>query len=297
MKPGRTQTILLYNKPWEMDQQEEYSFTIMDGFLLTTEHRFLNEASAIVFHMPTISRTDKIFKERKRNKQLWVFWSMECEVNYQWQYEPEIFNLFDLIATYKLDSHLPVSYVYTYLYESLRQEPVAKKEFVNAFISSDFDRSNRLIYLKELMSYINIHSYGKKFNNATIPGDAGPDTKKQIISEYKFSIAFENAIGKDYVTEKFFEPLIAGSVPVYLGAPNIEDYAPGDHCYINVDSFGSIRELAEYLVYLDNNDKAYQEYLQWKKQPYREKFTQIRQIIEPDPLISLCNIIKERIGN
>lgn len=38
-------------------------------------------------------------------------------------------------------------------------------------------------------------------------------------------MAFENVIAMDYVTEKFYDPLIAGSVLVYLGAPNIADFA------------------------------------------------------------------------
>jgi hypothetical protein len=34
-----------------------------------------------------------------------------------------------------------------------------------------------------------------------------------------------------YVTEKFFDPLIAGSVSVYLGVPDVDKLAPGLHAY------------------------------------------------------------------
>lgn len=49
----------------------------------------------------------------------------------------------------------------------------------------------------------------------------------------KFTMAFENSASKDYVTEKFFQPILDGSVPVTYGAPNIADYAPGPHSIIN----------------------------------------------------------------
>lgn len=50
---------------------------------------------------------------------------------------------------------------------------------------------------------------------------------------------FENAISKNYVTEKFFEPPIVGSVPVYLGASNIEIFSPGEYAFIDVRDYDS----------------------------------------------------------
>lgn len=47
----------------------------------------------------------------------------------------------------------------------------------------------------------------------------------QFISKYKFVIAFENAICDDYISEKFWRPLIAGAVPIYFGSPTIEVFA------------------------------------------------------------------------
>lgn len=43
----------------------------------------------------------------------------------------------------------------------------------------------------------------------------------QLMAKYKFTIAFENAIGDDYITEKLWRPLMLGSVPIYLGSPSI----------------------------------------------------------------------------
>ena len=77
--------------------------------------------------------------------------------------------------------------------------------------------------------------------------DNGRESKINLYKQYKFVIAFENACATDYVTEKFFDPLIAGAVPIYLGAPNINEFAPGEHCFIHANDFKSPKELADYI--------------------------------------------------
>ncbi len=55
-------------------------------------------------------------------------------------------------------------------------------------------------------------------------------------------------------------------VPIVVGA-RWKDYfqiAP-PHSYINVDDFHSIRQLTDYLTYLDKNDTAYATYFTWKR--------------------------------
>jgi hypothetical protein len=76
----------------------------------------------------------------------------------------------------------------------------------------------------------------------------------------------------DYVTEKFFDPLLVGSVPVYLGAPNIADFAPGENCYIDASRFDSARALASHLKAIAADEPAYAGYLRWKSEPLRTSF-------------------------
>jgi len=94
----------------------------------------------------------------------------------------------------------------------------------------------------------------------------------------------------DYVTEKFFETLQADTVPVYLGAPNVEDYAIGEHSFIRADQFNTTEDLVDYLIYLDQNDEKYQKYFEWKKKPMLE--TGIR-AFERGAKISPCRICKK----
>src|SRR6185503_6597714 len=119
---------------------------------------------------------------------------------------------------------------------------------IAALISSNMDRSGRRTYIRELARHLPIDSYGKFMRNKSLPHDSWRPSKLEIISGYKFTIAFENSCTQDYVTEKFFDPLVAGSVPIYLGAPNVEEFAPGDHCFINAADFPDPKMLAEYLL-------------------------------------------------
>lgn len=72
--------------------------------------------------------------------------------------------------------------------------------------------------------------------------------KSAIYRNYRFSICYENA--KDltgYISEKIFDCLFAGCLPVYWGADNVCDHIPSS-CFIDMRSFRCISELHEYLV-------------------------------------------------
>ncbi|KAA0191242.1 hypothetical protein HAZT_HAZT001513 [Hyalella azteca] len=80
---------------------------------------------------------------------------------------------------------------------------------------------------------------------------------------YKFYLSFENSLCDDYITEKFFAILKLDILPVVYGLGEYEKIAP-PHSYINALDFPSIRHLANYLLYLDKNHTAYNEYFRWK---------------------------------
>lgn len=51
--------------------------------------------------------------------------------------------------------------------------------------------------------------------------------KGLIYSGYRFSLAIENScFGSGYITEKLFDSILAGSIPLYHGGADIEQYVP-----------------------------------------------------------------------
>jgi hypothetical protein len=96
--------------------------------------------------------------------------------------------------------------------------------------------------------------------------------KIAMMRPYKFNLAFENGNVQDYVTEKVYQALAAGVVPIYMGAPNIREYVP-DHSIINVADFDfNTTLLAEYLKKCMNNQTLYESYHAWRFQPLPEWF-------------------------
>ncbi len=140
--------------------------------------------------------------------------------------------------------------------------------YVQSACSSPSDRDT---YVQELMKYINVDSLGKCLNNKELPEeykDSLTFSNKsfyKIIGKYKFTLAFENAICDDYITEKLWRPLEIGSVPIYRGSPSLLDWMPNNHSVIVVDDFSNPKDLAEYIKKLDADDASYLKYLDFKE--------------------------------
>ncbi len=66
-------------------------------------------------------------------------------------------------------------------------------------------------------------------------------------------LCFENSILKGWVTEKIFDCLFTGTIPVYLGAPEITSHVPAD-CFIDMRRFSGYDELRKYLRSLDEQE-------------------------------------------
>lgn len=79
------------------------------------------------------------------------------------------------------------------------------------------------------------------------------DDKKKILSDYNFTLCFENMEYPGYVTEKIFDAICAGSVPIYFGAPDISDFIP-DSAFIDVRKFSSFEDCVAYITSLSLQD-------------------------------------------
>ena len=83
--------------------------------------------------------------------------------------------------------------------------------------------------------------------------------KHEKLSEYTFALAFENCELPGYITEKVFDCLYAGTVPIYLGAPDVVEYIPKD-CFIDMRDFKNYEELRTFLKSLPESEiKTYKE--------------------------------------
>lgn len=85
------------------------------------------------------------------------------------------------------------------------------------------------------------------------------DRKRDVLGKYRFGFCYENTDQiPGYITEKIFDVMLAGTVPVYLGAENTPSHVPSA-CYVNRADFSDDGALYDYLSQMP--DVEYRAYL------------------------------------
>lgn len=105
-------------------------------------------------------------------------------------------------------------------------------------------------------------------------------SKYETLSRYRFALSFESMAMPGYITEKIFDCLFVGTIPIYLGAPDVVKYIPKS-CFIDMRDFDNYAELYAYLSNLSDEDissfrEAAREYLSSEQyQPFtKERFVE-----------------------
>ncbi|KAJ8566840.1 hypothetical protein ON010_g6283 [Phytophthora cinnamomi] len=78
-----------------------------------------------------------------------------------------------------------------------------------------------------------------------------------LYQRYKFVIAFENSAEPGYLTEKLANPLLAGSVPIYLGNSTTASQLFNPDSYIDCGRFEELNECAEFVLKVHKSPKLY----------------------------------------
>ncbi|KFK39282.1 hypothetical protein AALP_AA3G224400 [Arabis alpina] len=199
---------------------------------------------------------------------------------------------YDIVMTTSLSSDVPVGYFSWAEYDIMAPvQPKTEKALAAAFISNCGARNFRLQALEALMETdVMIDSYGSCHRNKD--GRVG---KVEALKHYKFSLAFENTNEEDYVTEKFFQSLVAGSVPVVVGAPNIEEFAPSPDSFLHIKQMTDIEPVAKRMKYLADNPVAYNQTLRWKQDGPSDSFKALVDMAAVHSSCRLCIFVATRI--
>lgn len=78
-----------------------------------------------------------------------------------------------------------------------------------------------------------------------------PEDKHKVIREFKYSLVIENS--SDYCSEKIFDAMINGSIPIYIGPKIAEKYLPSN---LYLWCGGSAQELTELVEAFTEKDSA-----------------------------------------
>ena len=131
----------------------------------------------------------------------------------------------------------------------------SKLKFCN-FVVSNPRCPERNRFFRKLHRRRHVDSGGRHFNNLGAP----IADKLAFIRDYKFTLAFENSASPGYTTEKLVEPMLAGSLPIYWGNPEVaRDFNPKS--FINVSDFPSFDAAIDHIMEVDADDELYLSYL------------------------------------
>lgn len=261
----------IYWEPWFGGKKPP--FRVGDAAELSFGYRDVLGARVVVAHAPSLlarghSECLRTLRHNADPSQLWLLETHESTINYPVQFEPSFRSLFDEEISFRQQAGLWAPYLsqdYVRGYQTTPQDQ--RLELCCSFVSSPVNKSGRREYMEELLQHIPVASFGRFLRNRTITEDHGQETKLRLLRDFRFTLAFENAVETDYVTEKFFEPLMVGTIPVYLGAPNVEEFAPGADCYIDARQFPNPKDLAAYLQTVDPR-----RFHRWRHEPLKPRF-------------------------
>ena len=149
---------------------------------------------------------------------------------------------------------------YKYELYSLRKKAI---RYFERYHPKDFDLYGKgwdnPLHLKHLYSaikgnYTKLLNFGFDYWNNTkgYPSYKGVvKNKYEILSQYKYSICFENMSNVDgNLTEKIFDCFKAKCVPIYYGSQNIEKYIPSN-LFIDFRKFNDFESLYLFLTKID----------------------------------------------
>jgi len=110
-----------------------------------------------------------------------------------------------------------------------------------------YSEREKLIRFFEKQPDVEFDLYGRYWAKRKFRSWKGtiPD-KIEVLKQYRFAIAYENSKENGYFTEKLWDCFATGVVPIYWGAPNIENYIPED-CFIDRRKFDSNDALLSFL--------------------------------------------------
>ena len=199
-------------------------------------------ADALWYHAPSAceTRPERVFPE-----QIAVVMSMESSINYGCLDNPSYMAAFDVEMTYRFSSQILIPYLRSDHVQGFRDKeivPFERKKDAIVYIQSNCAASSgRDDILRAVMAQgIAVEARGVCLNNA--PSVPRESSKVDAMKEYKFCATMENSLGVDYVSEKMWDGLVSGCLPIYLGAPNIQEHLPSPNAVLDYVKLGNTPE-------------------------------------------------------
>ncbi|GJQ08791.1 hypothetical protein GpartN1_g582.t1 [Galdieria partita] len=154
------------------------------------------------------------------------------------------------------------------------EEKLREKSRFAAFAARYCSRDKKLgetrTYFFDILSskYKAVDALGNCRHNMDPPSRVDPpyDNDRDMVIEwyrpYKFSFCFENSQLTGYITEKLFNSFLADTIPIYWGAPNIDELVNTDAIIVCNEGNNTFKSCVEQVIELDLNRTLWKQKLQ-----------------------------------
>jgi len=247
--------------------------------MLSYDEKDLHRADAVVFHLH-FTRNPSELPARSRADQRWIFLTDESPFH-TFLYGPQKLSnydgLFNWSMSYRMDSDVPVPYGRTIRvsgnfstkhWDAITRDFASKTKLVAVMGSNCDGHNGRWPYIKALKSLLrdDLDILGRCLdgNRTVCPGHFDRDCA--ALDAYKFYLSFENSNCREYLTEKvFWNAYHKFAVPIIMGASrqDCQRLLP-PRSFLYADDFANANALADYLRYLDRDNKRYLRYHEWR---------------------------------
>ncbi|XP_040071267.1 alpha-(1,3)-fucosyltransferase C-like [Ixodes scapularis] len=240
-----------------------------DRCYIANDRRLLHSSDAVVLYGADLDLADMPWRRNRGQK--WVYWSLEPPPHSVFRSLTYLNNTFNWTMTYRQDSDVLDSYVLSltkkaeptpYSIDALRRLWEGKTTMAVWPVSHCNTFGRREDYVDELQKYIAADVFGK-CGKHRCERDTTPRCHMMFAKNYFFLLSFENAVCKDYVTEKLYYTLLYDIIPVVFGGANYSAVAPPGS-YIDALSFESPKHLADHLTSVAEDFNLYKSYFSWK---------------------------------
>ncbi|XP_019743113.1 alpha-(1,3)-fucosyltransferase 4-like [Hippocampus comes] len=238
----------------------------VDGCVLTDDRfEYARADGVLVHHRDVAAGTAELPPEVGRpSGQKWIWLNYESP-----SHTPDLWRLegrFNLTMTYRADSDIFLPYGYL-VHKHGGGQPLSEPSrtsrpgLVAWVVSNWVDSQARVAFYYQLSQYIQVDVFGRAGHS--IPEGLGSVVR--LVKHYHFYLALENSQHTDYITEKLWNAVLAGAVPVVLGPTrkNYERFLPPE-AFIHVDDFPSVKALALYLLALRRDPARLLGHLRWR---------------------------------
>ena len=305
-KKDKRYLILWYNPPNFLKlRQKAFTATFsgceFSNCQITYDRHFFKQTECVIFDG---RRVPEKLEYKRPLGQIWIFAAHEAPVTYDdlgnWWTKPQWLSSFNWTMMYDAensDIYLPYGEIRPStlnVYRNFTEIALNKKKTAIAIISHCITHSRRELYIRKLSRYIDIDVLGA----CGKPWKCGKrylhDGCFQILnSTYKFFLAFENALCRQYFTEKLFENFNYDVVPIVYGGQSgdLEQHLP-EGTYISTNQYKSVHELGKYLQSLTWSIDKYTELLQKKSRYKAEGF----EVVYKRALCDVCRRMNKQEG-